>query len=166
MSPLETIISQICTARGYTKSLLEDLSEADWFRQPQEGVTHLAWQVGHLTAGEYSLTMVRIRGRTGEDAELISDRFLEQFGRGSAPDPDPGKYPPPAEILRVFDGVHEQFLEESKGFSEQLLAEPTDPPHPMFSTKLGAVSFCPLHEMVHAGQIGLLRRLLGRQPLH
>ena len=32
-------------------------------------------------------------------------------------------------------------------------------------TKLGALFFCSVHEMMHAGQIGLLRRLLGKSPL-
>lgn len=165
MTSLEMIVGQICTARGYTVSLLDGLDEADWFRQPSDGVTHVAWQAGHIASAEYYLTMVRIRGRTSEDAELISDGFLEQFGRGSVPEPDAAKYPSPGEIRRVMDAVHQRFLGESKQFTESLLAEPTEPPHPMFSTKQGALSFCPMHEMIHAGQIGLVRRLLGHKPL-
>jgi hypothetical protein len=38
-------------------------------------------------------------------------------------------------------------------------------PYAGYPTKLGALLFCPLHEMIHAGQIGLLRRLMGKPPI-
>ena len=44
---------QIEFARRYTLILLQDLDDADWFRQPSEGVTHIAWQVAHLAMAEY-----------------------------------------------------------------------------------------------------------------
>jgi len=165
MSRLNAAIKQIVTARQYAGSLLEDVDGDDWFRQPSEGVTHIAWEVGHMAAAEYYLTMVRIRGPKESDAELLSEDFLGQFGRGSIPASGPEGYPDSEEIRRVFDGVHRQALEELKQLPEEVLDEATDPPHPMFSTKLGALMFCPLHEMVHAGQIGLLRRLFGKAPL-
>jgi hypothetical protein len=45
------------------------------------------------------------------------------------------------------------------------LDNPTDPPHAVFKTKLGAIEFSPQHELVHAGQIAMLRRLMGKPPL-
>jgi len=38
-------------------------------------------------------------------------------------------------------------------------------PYAVHANKLGGLIFCSHHEMLHAGQIGLLRRLLGKQPL-
>ncbi|MHC4405124.1 MAG: DinB family protein [Planctomycetota bacterium] len=165
MSRLASVADQIRIARLYTKSLLDNLEANDWFRQPAEGVTHIAWQVGHLAAAEYYLTLLRIRGKREEDAALISDDDLKRFGKGSVPEADPGSYPSPEEIRGTFDRVHKQAVRELKELPETVLDERTDPPHPMFSTKLEALAFCSLHEMVHAGQIGLLRRLLGRAPL-
>jgi hypothetical protein len=34
-----------------------------------------------------------------------------------------------------------------------------------FPTKFGSLLFCSHHEMLHAGQIGLLRRLTGKLPI-
>ena len=45
----------------------------------------------------------------------------------------------------------------------QELDEPVDEPYALFPTKLGGLYFCAAHEMMHAGQIGLLRRLLGKE---
>jgi long-subunit fatty acid transport protein len=42
---------------------------------------------------------------------------------------------------------------------------PVERPHPVFKTKLAAVEYCEPHEMVHAGQIALLRRLMGKPPI-
>jgi hypothetical protein len=87
MSRLKLAIEQIVFARNYTVWLLDHTQTADWFRQPAEGVTHIAWQVGHLAMAEYRLAVERIRGPRREDAELISDGFLRLFGRDSSPIP-------------------------------------------------------------------------------
>ena len=165
MSRLSFVVDQIKAARHYTRSLLDGVEPDQWFRLPEEGVTHIAWQVGHLAAAEYSLTLRRMRGTRESDSELISQEFLKQFGKGSSPEADPGKYPSAEEIDGVFERVHKQAIEELQELPEAVLDEPVDKPHPMFSTKLEALRFCPLHEMVHAGQLGLLRRLSGDAPL-
>ena len=54
------------------------------------------------------------------------------------------------------DRVHQQVLSELTGYSEADLDVPCDEPHALFDTRLGALFFCSLHEMMHAGQIGLL----------
>ena len=165
MSRISPIIEQIKTARTYTESFLDGLQPEDWFRQPSEGVTHIAWQFGHLGAAEYFLTLNRIRGPKPEDAELIPETFLKQFGKGSVPEVDPAGYPSVEEIRGTVQSVHNRALQELEQLSEMVLDEAVDIPHPMFSTKYHALTFCSLHEMLHAGQIGLLRRLLGNAPL-
>ena len=132
---------------------------------PREGVTHIAWQVGHIAVAEYYLTLQRIRGKRPEDGELIPEELMGLFGKGSIPQADASAYPSPDDIRQMFDRVHLRAVEEVGSLQDGILDEATDPPHPMFSTKLGALSFCPQHEMLHAGQIGLLRRLSGNEPL-
>ena len=165
MTRLNQAIAEISGARQYTVRLVESVPLADWFRQPTEGVTHIAWQVGHLAMAQYRLCLDRVRGVRPSDAELISDDFLVRFGRETKPDPDPARNPSPSEIRAVFDRVHEQTLREIKTLSDEELDKPTLKPHPVFNTKIGALHWCAMHEMVHAGQIGLLRRLLGHSPL-
>jgi len=145
--------------------MLENVKTEDWFRQPTEGVTHIAWQVGHIAVSQYFLTLQRIRGKQSGDAELIPDNFFPLFGKGSTPKAEPVENPAVEEIRSVFDAVHRQAVQELKDLPEEVLDEKTEKPHPMFSTKLGALQFCSQHEMLHAGQIGLLRRLLGYDKL-
>ncbi len=165
VSNLELAGRQIAAARQYTQTLLDGLDDADWFRHPADSPTHIAWQVGHLAMAEYGLCLFRIRGRRPEDLELMPGKFRKQFSRGSTPSPDPASYPAPVEIRRVFDTIHDRAMQEINRFDPDALNEKIEQPYAVFDTKLGALFFCAHHEMLHAGQIGLIRRLMGKPPI-
>jgi hypothetical protein len=156
---------QIEFARNYSQSLLTDLSEEDWYFSPDTFPTHIAWQVGHLAMSEYGLTLFRQRGRADIDSELMSSKFRKLFMRGTAPDRDRSAYPAPDEILSVLERVHQQMRLELPNFDGSFLDEPVDAPHAAFASRYGALLFAAHHEMLHAGQIGVLRRLCGKNPL-
>ena len=128
MSRIGVVIDQICSARKYTESLLDALAPEDYFRMPSEGVTHIAWQVGHVAVAQYSLALKRIRGPRAEDARLVSEELPGLFGKGSTPQADAGAYPAPDEIRRLFDNVHAQAVAELANLPDDVLDEPTDPP--------------------------------------
>ena len=65
----------------------------------------------------------------------------------------------------MFDRVHEQVLREVRSLEESELDQPVPHPRPVAKTKMQALLWCARHEMLHAGQIGLLRRQLGYPPL-
>ena len=165
MSRVKMLVDQMVITRRYTKNLIENIGDDDWFRQPSEGVTHVAWQVGHLAVAEYHLALVRVRGEQPADGNIISAEFRSLFGKGSTPTAEPAAYPSPAAVRQVFDAVHRQAVSETRALDDSVLDESIDPPHPMFSTKFGALQWSAQHEMLHAGQIGMLRRLFGNAPL-
>ena len=165
---LEIAIRQIEFSRRYTLSLLEDLNDDDWYFVPDstEFNTHIAWQCGHLAMAQYGLTLFRQRGRESIDSSLMSGKFRKRFMRGTAPSANRDDYPTPEEIREVMDAVHRQMLIEAPDLDGDLLDEVLEEgPHAGFSTKYGSFLFCSQHEMLHAGQIGLLRRLMGKSPL-
>ena len=161
---ISAAIDQLKTVRGVTKHFLSGLTPDEWFWMPEPAVTHIAWQVGHIAFAEYGLCLKRLRGARPEDEQLISASFVERFGRGSTPVAGPENNPPVEDVLETMDRVHEQALSELAGYTDEELDVPVDPPHPVFKTNLGAVAFCPDHEALHAGQIVLLRRMLGKAP--
>jgi uncharacterized damage-inducible protein DinB len=114
---------------------------------------------------QYGLTMLRLRGKEPEDEEVIPANFVRRFQKGTTPSSDPASYPAPAEIRDVLARVHRRSLEELATYTEEDLDVKLPMPHAVFDTKLGSVYFCAAHEMLHAGQIGLLRRLMGMAPL-
>jgi hypothetical protein len=162
---LSLALQQIEFARSYMLGILAEIDEADWFTMPPGCPTHVAWQVGHLAMAEYGLCLFRQRGRQEVDLELMSSNFRKLFSRGSLPEAEPTKYPNPAEIRATLDRVHAQVLREAPEFTPERLKEPVEPPFAVEATKLGCLLFCSHHEMLHAGQLGLLRRLLGKQPI-
>ena len=109
--------------------------------------------------------MDRIRGARPEDNALISPDFIALFARESVPAADPSTYPSASEIRTVFDRVHRQLLGELPRIPDAELDSPLPKPHTVARTKFMALTWCAQHEMVHAGQIGLLRRQLGHEPV-
>lgn len=165
MSHLESAIAQLRLARAYVNDLLSHIDASQWYRQPQEGVTHVAWQVGHLAVAQYGLALKRIRGEQSADATLISADFRQCYGKGSVPHPNPEDNFSVDEIRSVADQVHARVVAELPEFTDEQLDVPSEPRHPMFATKLGSLQWCAQHEFIHAGQIALLRRLFGNDPL-
>lgn len=162
---LPLVLGQMRFAREYMSSLIADVPDEEWFRMPLGVPTHLAWQVGHLAMAEYGLCLFRIRGRVSEDTELMPGTFRKLFMRGSAVDPDPAKYPAPAEIRATLERVRAQVEKEAPGFTQELLSAASEMPYSVYPTKFGGMLFCPQHEMLHAGQIGVIRRAFGLSPI-
>ena len=162
---LEAAIEQINFARNYTLELLAATPEKDWFFIPSGLTSHLAWQVGHLAVSQYGLLMFRIRGRHPDDLDLIPGRFRKAYSRQSTPSSDTEKQPTAAELMDRLAEVHARSLKEIKKTDAEIFLEPVDMPYAAYPNKLGAVLFCPLHEQIHAGQIGLIRRALGLEPI-
>jgi len=165
MTRLQIAIDRIKFSRDYSLLLIDRVPFSEWFQMPSPSVTHVAWQVGHLAIAEYRLALERIRGDRIEDASLISQAFLRQFGKDSIPLADAAKYPSPSDIRGVLDRVHSQSLHELAELPEREWDKPPHKPHPLFKTKIDGLFWCAHHEMLHTGQIGLLRRLLGHAPM-
>jgi uncharacterized damage-inducible protein DinB len=114
---------------------------------------------------EYGLCLFRLRGRQPADVELMDSAFRKQFSRGSTPVSDAVASSSPEQIRATFNTVHQRALEELATYRDADLGDSIDQPYAVEATKLGALYFCAAHEMLHAGQIGLLRRMLGKQPV-
>lgn len=159
------VVAQMTWARQYTLQLISSVPQPLWYEKPAGVPSHLAWQVGHLAVSQYGLMLFRQRGRAPGDLELLPGWLRKRFGRGTQPGPLDAKSPTPEELLDRLQKIHEQALSEVAGLTSAQLAEATDMPYAAYPIKLGALLFCPIHEGLHAGQIGLLRRAHGLEPI-
>jgi hypothetical protein len=162
---MQAALARVEMARGFTKQFLAGLTPEEWFWSPPELATHVAWQVAHLSVAQYRLCLERIRGRTAADDAFMPATYLERFQLGSQPAAGAANNPPLGEIQRVFEAVHERSLAELAARTDEEMDVPLEQPRPMFKTRLAAVEWAAQHEFVHAGQIALLRRLMGKAPL-
>ena len=162
---IEQLLDQLDAVRAFTKAFLEDLSDEEWFWQPPGLATHIAWQVGHLTIAEYGLCLHQVRGGNPDDASFLPERLKHEYGIGSTPAPGADRNLPLDEMRTAFEEVHRRTLTELATVTDDQLAEPVKRPRPMFRTKGESIWWSSHHECVHAGQIALLRRQMGKAPL-
>jgi len=162
---LQSAVRQIEFARNYTCELLDATPRDLWFTMPAGLPTNVAWQVGHLAVSQYGLLMFRLRGRQPADLELIPGAFRKSYSRQTTPSADSQKQPSADELFDRLGRVHDLALAELQQVDPAVLLEPVDMPYAAYPIKLGAILFCPMHEQIHAGQIGLLRRALELEPV-
>jgi hypothetical protein len=173
---LTAALGQIDWARRYTLELLAATPRELWLERPESVdpaggppirlPTHIAWQVGHLAVSQYGLLMFRIHGRRDEDLDLIPGRFRKAYARGSDPTATLAGQCSADELFDRLETVHRTAIDGlTRNFDPAVLLDPVDMPYAVYPIKLGAVLFCPLHEQIHSGQIGLIRRCLGLPPI-
>jgi hypothetical protein len=166
MSRIAELTDALIFARQYTVELLDTIPSSDWFTMPTGCPSHVAWQVGHLASAEAWLIFGRACGRLAEIESIRPARLATLFGRTSTPEPDPAKYPSPEEIRKMFDQIHGASLAALRDLQDSDLDEiSAGPHHRLCRTKGEFLRWCGYHEMSHAGQIGLIRRMLGATPV-
>lgn len=165
LSGRDLILQQIKWTRQYSRQLIDSIPEPLWYTQPAGLKSHVAWQVGHLAVSQYGLMLFRQRGRMPGDLELMPGWLRKQFGRGTTPSDSAEGMPTPTELLAMLEKIDAQAHAEAATLTAEQLGEPTEMPYTAYPIKLGALLFCPIHESIHAGQLGLLRRLHGLDPL-
>lgn len=161
----DAVVGQMQFARAYTLGLLENVPDELWSVIPPGASSHFSWQVGHIAVSQYGLMLFRQRGRAEGDMELMPGWLRKRFGRGSVPPTLETDIPSKAELFKSLQLIHDESLKLVPSLTAEQLSEPTDMPYAVYPIKLGALLFCPLHESIHAGQIGMLRRLHGLPPV-
>lgn len=158
-------LAQIQWARQYSLQLIESIPRSRWYDIPPGHSSHLAWQVGHLAVAQYGLMLFRQRGRAEGDIQLMPGWLRKQFGRGSQPSLTSDAMPCVDQLRQHLDAIHMQSVAEASQLTVQTLREPCDVPYCVYPIRLGALMMTPIHEGIHAGQIGAIRRGLGLEPI-
>ena len=158
-------LSVLIGVRRYTLELLHGLDEDDWYRMPDGCPTHIAWQVGHITYAQLGVALVRSRGPAPGDADVLPAEYETLFGKGTTPQPDRSHYPSVESLRETMQRVNHYVLEQLKAQPEEFFQQPPAVEFLGMKTRGEVIRFCALHEMLHNGQIGLVRRMLGEPPL-
>ena len=165
LSIRDAALLQLQFDRDYVLNLLESTPRELWYDMPAGYHSNVAWQVGHLAVSQYGLLLYRQRGRGDNDMQLMPGWFRKKFSRGTSPTEINSELVSIDDLLARFDLINNEARKLAPTLTAASLREPIDMPYAGYPCKLGAIVFCPLHEMIHAGQIGLLRRGLGLEPV-
>ena len=154
------------TALKSTQNMLgmyiSDLSDADLLVRPVPGANHTAWQLGHLIASE---SMLKKQYPHFVYPELPAG-FVEQHKPTTA-SMEPAKgFASKEEYLKLFNAARNATLANLASCSDADLDKPTEGNMAGFAPNLAAMFLLiSNHVLMHAGQVTVVRRLLGKPVL-
>ena len=136
--------------------IVEVFEPDDWAKRPvAAGGNDAHWILGHLVLSRRYLLR-----KLGE--ELPKDPWEEGFNMGAKPAGTEG-YPPPGALLEDFHALGKRLSERLGAMTPEEAREPWGSSFPDGSDTLaGGALFLHFHETYHLGQLGLIRRLLGK----
>ncbi|MCB1190631.1 MAG: DinB family protein [Leptospiraceae bacterium] len=156
----EVAIQNWKKARGYALKLVKDIPENRWFEIPKNNYSNLLWQFGHVLASEYRLALLRVRGENESDKSFIPSDFISTFAKGSHANSTIAYTV--KELFNIGELLAETIEKESNHWDDSFLLQKVEGDiHPMFSFRIEALEYSALHDFLHCGQIGIIRRQLG-----
>ena len=160
-TPADVLAHAIASSGSMITRFCEDLTPQEYLHRPCAGGNTTAWILGHLVVAERGAL-----GRAGvTDLPPLPDGFEQRFAReGDAP--KASEYGDVSILLPLFNQHRQRLIDAVKTLTPDDLAKPLDKPHPRFATVGEYLNYLGgAHVAMHAGQITIIRRSLGRPPL-
>jgi uncharacterized damage-inducible protein DinB len=161
----DVLRNQLLAAFDWTDKAVEDLfdniPEDKFVHQPCPGANHALWTLGHLaTVNQYFL-----KALAGHDGTLF-EKYKALFFAKSHPHPDVAHYPPISVIRDYFKTSRAAFRGWIESLNDERLAGPPPEDFQKFAPTLGNILMRLLwHEGMHYGQLTVIRKSLGLQPV-
>lgn len=122
-------------------------------------INHVKYLAGHLLNSQYGLARI-----AGLEPEVKWNDLFAVMGQSEAKDDYP--YPDIEEVKAEGNRMHEQILEGLQGLSDEALNNQPPAPFGRVAESLGELwSFINHHQAYHIGQIAILRRAFGKEPM-
>ena len=147
---------------GFLKSLLEGIDDDKRAYQPNPGMNHPAWIVGHL------VSTMEFAAKLAGTVYQAPAGWNELFGMSSTPVDDAAKYPTLAVLVAELDKSVEAVAPALDTISDESLAAqmPDEGFRKMMPTVGDGLTFVLNgHIAMHVGQLSAWRRACGMPPL-
>lgn len=149
---------QFETAKWALHENVAGLTHDESLVTPRAGGNNLNWVVGHLVTA-YNGILPAIGGEA-----IWSEEQVDPYKRGCEP-LDPEKAVPFDRLLADFDEAHDRVVAKSAELNDEALAQPapfspTNNPNETLGSLMHVIAF---HQSYHAGQAGILRRVVGHE---
>lgn len=137
-----------------------DITHEESLRSFQPAGNGLNWVLGHLVA-----IRCQFLGALGGEP-VWSEAECQPYARRGPPLTDPSKARPLAEIWRAFELTQARLLDTVARLTPADLSRalPPEPPDAAPKTRGELLAVLGFHDAYHAGQTGMIRRLLGKPP--
>jgi len=156
---VDTFRMQLQFTAGVIRKNAGDVTHEESLRSFQPAGNGLNWVLGHLVAIRSKL-LERLGGEP-----VWSDAECAPYDRHAAPLTNPAQAKPLPEIWRGFDLTQQRLLEAAARLTAAQLSEPLhDVAESPAKTRSEILAVLGFHDAYHAGQTGVIRRLLGKPP--
>lgn len=136
---------------------VDDLTAEERLFRASPGANCVDWLVGHLVLVERMF-----HTRFGTTSPPVPEGFEKTFARDDVAPKQPN-YGDTSRLMALFDEQRNASIETIRALTPEQLAAPLT--HPRFATVGEAAAFCALHVTMHAGQVSMIRRALGKPPV-
>lgn len=160
MTSNDVIVNSLTVSAMLLERYTADLTPAEYLHRPCGDANCAAWLIGHLILTERN--GLKRLGVT--DVPALPEGFEQRFSRDPAA-PKASDFGDVTALMPLFKQHRGMLIEAVKRATPEQLATPLEKPHPMFATVGESANFIALHVTMHAGQVTIIRRSLGRAPL-
>ena len=161
-TPADVLVHNLTFTKNLLVRYVQDLSPEEYLHRPVPAANCVAWLLGHLTLVDRR-TIGACFG--AENLPALPEGFEKQFSRGPGC-PQAGEFGDVTRLLPLMLIHRDLLIEKTRTATPELLGRDMEKPHPMFATPGEMISFISAHCAMHAGQITIIRRSLGRPPLN
>ena len=149
----------LSASAGMLRRYVADLAADEFLHRTSPNANCAAWTVGHL-----ALTDRRSLARLGAPLPELPEGFDKRFSRYDGC-PQAQEFGDVKQIVAAFDEHRTRLIAAVKTATPEQLEAKLERPIAMCATVGEALAFLGVHTAMHAGQIVMIRRSLGRPPL-
>jgi hypothetical protein len=159
MGPKELMKNVVKSNDGMMNTYLNDLSDADLLVRPAPGANHIAWQLGHLINSEQSL----LKGVPGATPIELPAGWAEKYTGEASRSESTAGYLTKGQYLEWYKKSRDNLVKTIDAVSDKDLDAPTSGRLAQMCPRIGDLLMLTAnHPLMHAGQIVVVRRKLGK----
>lgn len=156
----DAIVQSLLVSQALLQRYTADLTDPEYLHRPAARANCAAWTVGHLT-----LTDRKALKAFGVEAPPLPDGYAERFSQREGC-PQAELFGDVRVLMPLFNEHRNRLVEAVRRATPEQLDEPLERAMPpMFRTPGELANFLGAHTAMHAGQISVIRRSLGRPPI-
>ncbi len=159
MDARDVMRASIGRAKMITDMLLGDLSDADLLARPVPSANHVAWQLGHV------IVSLNYFGETIKPGSMpaLPAQFAAQHSKETAASDKPADFLSKQQYVTLLDGQRQAFVDLLATVPLSRFDEASPEAMQGYAARISdLVTLVAEHEMMHSGQISVVRRKLGK----
>jgi len=154
---IATVAEQFRITTNLFIKAMADVDKAEGMRRPGPASNPLLWLAGHVI--HFRTRMLTLLGAPRDFPWGSIFDTGAKVGAASI-------YPNPEELVAKWEEISEVLMDRLSALTEEDLAKPPTARVPSTDASLrGAIGYFSLHEAYHVGQMGYVRKWLGRTPI-